>query len=162
MVLLVLCCRGANATAPAALIGRSWPSATAGSLMGILALTAHRRSEQILAGVQIMLAAHHGAGRLQHILGSHALPVLVHVVVARLVAKSAVLLRAAIFELVRDHLVSIGLVTWREARDSIIAGLHAHVRSEVNALAAHFTPSITRVGEHRRLGLLHLPVIFGE
>ena len=97
-----------------------------------------------------MLAAHHGAGRLQHILRSHALPILVHVIVARLIAQPAVLLRAAIFELVRDHLIGVGLVAGRETRNSIVARLHADVCSEVNAFAAHFTSStITRVGEHR-------------
>ena len=130
--------------------------------MGILALAAYGRCKQILAGVQVMLAAHHGAGRLQHVLRSHALSVLVHVIVARLVAKSTILLRAAIFQFVCDHLIGKWLVTWREARDCIITRLHAHVCSKVNALAAHFTYFITRVGEHGRLGLLHLPVVFGE
>ena len=99
-----------------------------------------------------MLAAHHRAGRLEDVVARpHTLSVLIHVVVARLVAEAAE--RTPILQFVRHdaHLAGVGLVPRRHARHPVVvARLHADIASEVDALAAHFPAIVASmvIGEH--------------
>ena len=68
---------------------RALATSTEVSLVGFPSL-ADRRGEQVLAGAQIVLAAHHRAGRSgDFALRSQALSILHHVVVACLLAQAA-------------------------------------------------------------------------
>ena len=137
-LLEMLCCRSAPARVSLATVG----------LDGVFALGAHGRRQQVLTRVQVVLAAHHRAGRLEDVVARpHTLPVLIHVVIACLVAEAAE--RAPILQLVRHdaHLAGVGLVPRRHARHPVVARLHADIAPEVDPLAAHF-PAIAGISEH--------------
>jgi len=132
------------------------------SLISFFAL-AHRWSEQILARVEIVLAAHHGAWCLKYItLGAKTLSVLYHIVITGSVTQTSTY-RFTILELVGRHLLAIRLVTLRDPWQGIITRLHANITSKVDSLfASHQTGlPLACISQHRRLKLL-LPVVFSK